>query len=93
MEVLRVILPEVIEHSEVRAVPLRNIHKRQIFIATPLYLPGTEYASTIGVDQYRNDQLWMIGMLAQDTILLFQAVGIELFKQISIEVAFVIIWQ
>lgn len=84
------VFTKVTQHPKVRAVALRDEHKRQILAATPLDLTGTEHASTIGVDQNRHDQLRVIGVLAFATVGLLDARGIQLFKQFAVEKAFML---
>ena len=62
-EELPVVLPEIAQHPEVRAVPPGDEHEAEIFPAALLDLPGTEHAVTVGVDQDRDDLARRVGTL------------------------------
>ena len=91
MEVLDVILPEVTQNAEIWALLLRDEHKGQILAAVFLNLAGTEYALTVGINQNRNDELWMICALATTTVLRFHKGRIQLFEQVRIQITFMVI--
>ncbi|MCD2451553.1 hypothetical protein GO003_014255 [Methylicorpusculum oleiharenae] len=50
-----------------------------------------EYAAAVGIDQNRNHQLRVIGVLAFPAIGLLNASGIQLLEQFAVEKAFMIL--
>ena len=84
------VFAKIAQHPKVGAVHLRDVHESQVCLAPPFYLSGTEHPVTVGIDEYRNNELRVIGMLASVTVSAFQRRGVQLLKQIAIEMAFVI---
>ena len=77
----------------VGTVHLGDIHKRQVLIAAPFNFSRTEHTPAVGIDQDGNYLLRRVGVLTQALIRTFNRAGVQLLKNITIEIALMIIRQ
>ncbi|MCF6301621.1 MAG: hypothetical protein L3J13_00175 [Devosiaceae bacterium] len=90
MKKIGVVLPEIAQHPEIRAVQPRDIHERKILVTPFFYLPRAENSVAVSVNKDRNNQPGMIGVLPIRAVLALQTGGVKLGEYILIQITFVV---
>lgn len=62
-------------------------------MATLFNFTGTKNTPAVGIDQNGDDQLWMIGMLPDHTVLAFYTGGVKAVEYLAIDVAVMLITE
>ena len=53
--------------------------------------PGTKDPTTVGINEDRSDQLWVVGALAQVTVIALQFGGVKLLKNIFVQITLMVL--
>ena len=53
--------------------------------------PGTKDPTTVGINEGGDDQFWMVGALAQFTVIAFKFGGVKLLENIFVQIAFMVL--
>ena len=53
--------------------------------------PVTKDPTTVGLNEGGDDQFWMVGALAQFTVIVFQVGGVKLLENIFVQIALMIL--